>query len=125
MDCLSQEESYLVHQVFLKKQICTSSVTLPPFLSKQSVYYCILQNEWSALLSSQNWELFIDYVDIVSLHPNTPIEYQPSDISVPALPFCLSLPYVLVMLLKMNECEKVTSLWNAISHCRSDLCQTL
>lgn len=67
----------------------------------------------------------MDYVDIVSLHPNTPIEYQPLEISIHALPFCLSLPYVLVMLLKMNECERVTSLWSVISHCRSDQCQTL
>lgn len=65
------------------------------------------------------------YVDIISLHPNTPIEYHPSEISVPALPFCMSLPYLIVMLLKMNECEKVACLWSAVSHSRSDQCQTL
>ena len=42
-----------------------------------------------------------------------------------ALPFCLSLGYVLCVLIKKGEVVKATQLWNEVNGCFGDQCQAL
>ena len=67
----------------------------------------------------------MEFTQMVSLHQDSVFELCPPEITIQALPFCLSLVYVLCMLLKEGEIEKVVQLWNEINRSRADQCQAL
>ena len=122
---LSQEEAYILHSLFTQKQICSESMKCPRLLSTHSVYYLLLQNDWSALCCKQNWGELMSFVQLVSIRPDIPCELSPKELSVQCIPFCLSFVYMICMMVKRGSVEETVELWNGVSGSRSDQCQAL
>lgn len=98
---------------------------LPQLYSLHSIYYSIVQKDWYVLTDERNWKKVIEFIEMVSLHQDSVFELCPSEITVKAIPFCLSLVYLVCMLLKKGEIEKMVQLWNEVNRSHADQCQAL
>ena len=122
---LSQEEAYILASLMKEKRMGAVGVDCPRLLSTHSVYYLLLQNDWAALCSKENWGEFVSFVRLVSIHPDIACELSPREVTAQCIPFCLSLVYIVCMLVKRGDVERMVELWNEVNGSRSDQCQAL
>ena len=66
------------------------------------------------------WPLFLEYIQQFSIYVNQPVPGLPWMDQHPVLPFVLSFPYILAMLVRMGNAEKAVRIWKEVMGCETD-----
>ena len=111
--------------LFKKKELIEGMMDIPQLYSLHSIYYSIVQEDWYVLTDERNWKKVMKFIEMVSLHQDSVFELCPPEITMKAIPFCLSLVYLVCMLLKKGKIEKMVQLWNEVNRSHADQCQAL
>ena len=128
MSNLSKEEQFIVSCCVSTNNNKEEGEEEIRFSAPSSFYYSLLLNRWNELLHPVNWEGFIHFVHTVGTNVNVSVEFAPTEIGQlghSTLPLCLSLGYILCVLIKKGEVAKATQLWNEVNGCFGDQCQAL
>ena len=126
---LSIHERWLLERLLLLHGLMTVQTTENmQITSFTSVYYLMLTCDYDVLMNEANWPLFMTFIKKYSLETNSGSELIPfgkEDCLHYCLPFCVSFPFALSMLLLSKQKEKAVLLWNSVLGTESDICQGL
>lgn len=92
--------------------------------SLSSVYYLLLTCDYDILVSDKNWSVFVDYVRKCSIEVNSGCELDPYPHDA-CLPFSISFPFILSILIKTDRVDRAVELWNTVLGCCLDVCHGL
>ena len=66
------------------------------------------------------WPLFLQYIQQFSVNVNQPVPGLLWMDQQPVLPFVLSFPYILAVLVRMGNAEKAVRIWKEVVGCETD-----
>ena len=128
-DSLSVDERWLLEQLLVLRGLITARTTERVRLtSPLSAYYVMLTCDYDVVMDEANWPLFVAFIKKYSLDTNSGsalIPFGKEDCLHYCLPFCVSFPFALSMLVLSKRVEKAVLLWNSVLGTDSDVCQGL
>ena len=65
------------------------------------------------------WPLFLQYIQQCSVNVNQPVPGLPWIGQQPVLPYVLSFPYILAMLVRMGNADKAVRIWKEVMGCET------
>ena len=129
VDTLSVDERWLLERLLVLRGLMTAkSVERVQLTALLSVYSVMLTCDYDMVMDEANWPLFVAFVKKYSIDTNSGSAFIPfgkEDCLQYCLPFCVSFPFALSMLLLSRRAERAVLLWNAVLGTESDVCQGL